>query len=272
MTARVLRPAVLVILGLIWLAPVYLLLVNASKPAAEYAADQVWRPISEFALFDNIREAWEIGSLSEAVTSTALYSVVAPGLAVLLGAAIGFGIVALGLRHGFFWFVLVFGGTVFPLQMILMPLFVGYVEAGIYDSRLGMIAIYTAITVPFSALVMRNFLGGIAHQVFEAAVMDGATTWRIFWRIYLPMSTSALVAVFILQATFVWNDLLLGLSLSQSSDVRPLMTAVAGLQDTYGGLQLTAVLAAGLLASLPTVVLFLATQRIFSRGLNLGQF
>ncbi|WP_053203343.1 carbohydrate ABC transporter permease [Jiangella muralis] len=272
MTARILRPAVLLVLGAIWLAPIYLLLVNASKAPAQYAADQVWRPIGDFALFDNMREAWEIGGLGEAVTSTLLYSIIGPGLAVLFGAAIGFAIVALRLKHGFFWFVLVFGGTVFPLQMILMPLFVGYVEAGIYDSRLGMIAIYTAVTVPFAALVMRNFLGGIAHQVFEAAVVDGASTWRIFWRIYLPMSTSALVAVFILQATFVWNDLLLGLALSQSNEVRPLMTAAAALQDTYGGLQLTAVLAGGLLVSLPTVVLFLSTQRIFSRGLNLGQF
>ncbi|TDE08755.1 carbohydrate ABC transporter permease [Jiangella asiatica] len=272
MAARVLRPAILLILGLIWLVPVYLLVVNAAKPAARYASDQVWRPVGEFALFDNIQEAWELAGLADAVTSTLIYSVVAPALAVLIGAAIGFGIVALRLRHGFFWFVLVFGGTVFPLQMILMPLFVGYVEAEIYDSRLGMLAIYTAITLPFSALVMRNFLGGIAHQVFEAAVMDGATTWRIFWRIYLPMSTSALVAVFILQATFVWNDLLLGLVLSQSDEVRPLMTALTSLQNTYGGSQLVTVLAGGLLVSLPTVVLFLSTQRIFSRGLNLGQF
>ncbi|MBB5785876.1 carbohydrate ABC transporter permease [Jiangella mangrovi] len=272
MAARVLRPAILLILGVVWLAPVYLLVVNAAKPAARYASDQVWRPIGEFALFDNLREAWDLAGLADAVTSTVIYSVAAPALAVLIGAAIGFGIVALRLKHGFFWFVLVFGGTIFPLQMILMPLFVGYVEADVFDTRLGLVAIYTAIAVPFAALVMRNFLGGIAHQVFEAAVVDGASTWRIFWRIYLPMSASALVAVFILQATFVWNDLLLGLVLSQSDEVRPLMTALTSLQDTYGGSSLVTVLAGGLLVSLPTVVLFLSTQRIFSRGLNLGQF
>lgn len=269
---KVLRPLVLTVLGLIWLAPIYLLLVNSSKSAADYARDNVWRPVGEFALFDNIADAWDKAGLADAVTSTAMYSVVAPALAVIAGAAIGFAIVALKLRHGFFWFVLVFGGTVFPLQMVLMPLFVGYAQTGVYDTRLGLIAVYTAISVPFSALVMRNFLGGIAHHVFEAAVMDGATTWRIFWRIYLPMSGSALVAVFILQATFIWNDLLLGLTLSQSSDVRPLMTALTSLQSTYGGSALPTVLAGGLLVSLPTVVLFLSTQRIFTRGLNLGQF
>lgn len=269
---RVLRPALLSLMGIIWLAPVYLMLVNAAKSVPNFDAKAVWEPFTDFALFDNITEVWDRAGLGDAVVSTAIYSVVSPALGVLLGAAIGYAIVSLNLEHGFFWFVLVFGGTIFPLQMVLMPLFVGYAETGLYDTRIGMIAIYTAITVPFSALVMRNFLGGIAHSVFEAAVVDGATTWRIFWRIYLPMSVSALVAVFILQATFVWNDLLLGLTLSQSSDVRPLMTALTSLNSTYGGAPLPVGLAGGLLVSVPTVVLFLATQRIFTRGLNLGQF
>lgn len=272
MMSKVIRVAVLSVLGLIWLAPVYLLVMNASKSDAEYDVDTVWQPFSEFALFENFASAWQKADLSGALVSTALYSVIGPALAVLIGAAIGFGIVALRLRHGFAWFMLVFGGSVFPMQMILMPLFIGYASTGLYDSRIGMIAIYTAISVPLATLVMRNFLSGIAHSVFEAAVVDGANHWRIFWRIYVPMSASALVAVFILQATFVWNDLLLGLVLSQSDEVRPLMTALSGLQSTYGGSTLPTVLAGGLLVSLPTVVLFLSTQRFFSRGLNLGQF
>src|SRR5699024_9334730 len=119
---------------------------------------------------------------------------------------------------------------------------------------------------------MRNFFTGVAHQLFEAAVMDGASTWRIFWRIYLPMASPALVAIFILQATFVWNDLLLGLTLTQSADARPIVTALSALQSTYGGSTMPTVLAGGLLVSLPTVVLFLTTQRIFTKGLSLGQF
>jgi len=198
--------------------------------------------------------------------------VVGPGLAVLVGAAAGFAIVALRLRHGFVWFVVIFAATVLPMQMLLMPLFIGYVETGLYDTRTGMILVYTVISVPFAAFVMRNFFTGIAHQVFEAAVMDGASAWRIFWRIYLPMSTSALVAVFILQATLIWNDLLLGLTLTQSAGTRPVMTALSALQSTYGGSTMPTVLAGGLLVSVPTVVLFLLTQRVFTRGLALGQF
>ena len=190
----------------------------------------------------------------------------------MVGAAAGFAIVALKLRRGFLWFVVIFGGTVFPLQMILLPLFDGYSRVGLYDTRIGMVIVYTAISIPFSAFVMRNFFTGVAASVFEAAVLDGATTWRIFTRMYLPIASSALVAIFILQATFVWNDLLLGLTLTQSDDIRPIVTTLSGMQSTYGGAQMSTVLAAAVLVSLPTVILFLCTQKFFAKGLALGQY
>jgi multiple sugar transport system permease protein len=270
-TSRIVRTTVLVVLGAFWLLPVYLLIVNASKSPLTFTTTEVWRP-DGFSLLPNMLEALELSGLGESVVSTLIYSIVSPAIAVIIGAAAGFAIVALGLRHGFFWFVLIFGGTVFPLQMVVLPLFDAYSRVGLFDTRLGMVVVYTAIAVPFSAFVMRNFFTGIAHSVFEAAVLDGATTWRIFSGVYLPMASSALVAIFILQATFIWNDLLLGLTLSQSDDVRPIIPALAGMQSTYGGAQVSTVLAAGVLVSLPTVILFLFTQRFFARGLALGQY
>lgn len=266
------RKIFLIILGALWLVPVYLLLANASKGPDLYGSVSLWQPGTLGGLWHNIVDAWTRGNLSEGALSTALYAIVSPAIAVLVGAAGGFSIVALRLRHGFFWLVVMFAGSIFPLQMILMPLFIGYAQVDLFDTRVGMILVYTVIAVPFSAFVMRNFFTGIARQVFEAAVVDGASTLRIFWRIYLPMATPALVAIFILQATFIWNDLLLGLTLTQSSAVRPIVTALSALQSTYGGSTMPTVLAGGLLVSIPTVVLFLATQRVFSRGLSLGQF
>lgn len=265
------RKAVLLILGLVWLVPVYLLLANAAKTDDQYGVVSVWKPVGFGGLFDNMAEAWDKGRLSQGILSTAMYSVISPAIAVIIGAAAGYAIVALKLRHGFFWFVVIFASTVIPVQMILMPLFSGFVSFELYDTRIGMIIVYTVIAIPFAAFVMRNFFSGIAREVFEAAGVDGATPWRIFWSIYMPMSTSALLAVFILQATLIWNDLLLGMTLSQSDDVRPVMTALTALQSTYGGSTMQTVLAGGLLVSLPTVVLFLLTQRTFTRGLALGQ-
>lgn len=265
------RRAVLIVLGLIWLGPTYLVVVNAARPAASYDPQQAWQPPGEFALLANFGRALESADLGPSLASTVLYSIASPLLGVVVGALAGYTIVVLRLRHGFWWFLLIFGGTVFPSQMLLIPLFVGYSDAGLYDTRLGMILLYTAINVPLAAFVLRNFYSGVAFSIFEAARMDGASTFRIFWRVYLPISASALVAVFILEFTFVWNDLVFGLTLTTTAEVRPVMTALAGLMtDVYAGTPVPVGLAAGLVCSLPTVVLFLATQRLFARGLSLG--
>lgn len=268
---KALRYGVLVALGIIWLLPAYLLVVNAMKDPLTFTSTQSWIP-TDFHLFENVAAAFELSGLGSSVLSTLLYAIISPTIAVLVGAAAGFAIVALKLKHGFTWFVVIFGGSVFPLQMILLPLFDVYSRTGMFDTRVGMVIIYTVISIPFSAFVMRNFFTGVAHSTFEAAVLDGATTWKIFTRMYLPMASSALVAIFILQATFVWNDLLLGLTLSQSDAIRPIITTLSGMQSTYGGAQMSTVLAAAIIVSLPTVVLFLCTQKFFSKGLALGQY
>lgn len=266
------RRIVLIALGLLWLVPVYLLFANAAKTDEQYGFVSVWKPVALSGILHNFGQAWEKGELGDGLLSTAIYSVLSPAIAVIIGAAAGFAIVALRLRHGFAWFVVIFSSTVIPIQMVLMPLFRGFVKFDLYDTRTGLIILYTALAVPFAAFVMRNFFSGIAREVFEAATVDGASASRVFFRIYLPMSVSALTAVFILQATLIWNDLLIGMTLSRSPEVRPVMTALVAMQSTYGGSTMQVVLAGGLLVSLPTVVLFLLTQRTFTRGMALGQF
>jgi multiple sugar transport system permease protein len=268
----VLRRGALILLGVPWLIPTYLLVVNALRPSTAYDGSEIWRPADEFGLIDNIRLAWEAAQLGPSIGSTFLYAIVSPAVAVVVGALAGFAIVVLRLRGGFWWFMLLFGGTIFPTQMLVIPLFLGYSYQSLYDTRTGLILIYTAVCVPLAAFVLRNFFTGIAYTLFEAARVDGASVWRIFWRIYLPMSLPALGAVFILEFTFIWNDLLFGLTLSQTETVRPIMTAVSSLQSAYAGSTVPVVLAAGLFISLPTVLLFLLTQRLFARGLALGQF
>ncbi|HTF07208.1 MAG TPA: carbohydrate ABC transporter permease [Asanoa sp.] len=266
------RRGTLAVLGLVWLIPVYLLLVNAIKPTASYDTDKIWVPDKSFGLFTNLREAWTSVGLGESIASTALYSVTGPALAVVIGAMAGYAIVVLRLRAGFWWFLLLFGGTVFPTQMLLIPLFLGYSWADLYDRRFGLVLVYTAVSIPLAAFVMRNFFTGVAYEMFEAARVEGASTWHIFRKIYFPLALPALGAVFILEFAFIWNDLLFGLTLSQSDPVRPVMTALSALSSAYAGSSVPVLLAAGLVMSLPTVAVFLAAQRMFARGLALGQF
>lgn len=266
-----LRYGITAVLGLVWLAPLYLVLVNAFRPATSYTGTHLWTPSAHFDLLSNFRLALAAGSLGPGFGATLFYSVVAPAIAVIIGALAGYAITVLRLRHGFAWFMLIYGGTLFPAQMLLIPLFFGYANLNLYDTGLGMVLIYVAIDVPLAAFVMRNFFMSTARTVYESALVDGGRPWGIFWRIYVPMCRVALIAVFVLEFTFVWNDLIFGLILTHSTGVRPLMTALATLSNPYAGVTVPVILSGGLIVSLPTVVLFLATQRLFAKGLTLAQ-
>lgn len=263
------RFASALVLTVFWVLPIALLVMSAAKTPVEFSSTSTLALPESFNLFDNIARAWAKGMASGFVNS-ALYGVVASVIAVILAAMAAYGIVRLRIPQGMFWFLLIYSGTIFPFQMYLIPLFNLYLDTGLYDTRFGIIAFYIAITIPFSVFVMRGFFLTVPWQVQEAAALDGANSWSVFWRIMIPMARAPLILLVLIQFTWIWNDLLFGLVLTKSESVRPIMVALAGMQGVYGASDGPSVIAATLVGSAPTLVLFLALQRYFVRGLTLG--
>ncbi|WIE54005.1 carbohydrate ABC transporter permease [Curtobacterium sp. MCBD17_003] len=262
---RIVRDVVVVVLSALWLVPTYLLVVNAFSSTKSYTGQVVWWP-SGFALFQNMTTAFQTADFGPAMLHSLLYAVVCGVLAVLVASLAGFAVSAIPGRGRVFWFWLIYAGSLFPLQAFLRPLFTGYADTGLYDSQLGLFLIYTATCVPFSFFIMRNHMITLPPEISEAAQLDGANWWRVFSQFYLPLSRSALAAAFIFQFVWVWNELLFGITLSFSTSVRPVMAALAGLQGSYGTVGPPVVLAGALLVSLPTLIVFLAFQRMFVQG------
>jgi multiple sugar transport system permease protein len=264
----VLRPAFLIGLAAIWIIPLYLVLINAAATPEEYARKDRWQPPAEFALGVNIQQALEVTKLGQAIGSTAFYAI-AGGLLSVLGAALAaYAIVSLRVRYGFFWFMLIYLGTIFPFQMYLSPLYTMLVDWNLYNTHVGMLLVYTAIAIPFGTFVIRNHFVSISPEMAEAARLDGATALTIFRHIFVPLSLNAFATVFILQFTWIWNDLLFGLTLSRDENIRPIMAALAALQGQYTQVGPPVALAGALLVSIPTFILFFSVQRVFIRGLR----
>jgi multiple sugar transport system permease protein len=258
-----------IVLTVFWLAPIAILIMNAIKTPQDFLLSTALTPPHSFALLDNAARAWAKG-LSSGFTNSVLYGLSASVCAVILAALAAYSIVRLKIPWGLFWFLLIYSGTIFPFQMYLIPLFNLYLDTGLYDTRLGMIAFYVAITIPFCTFVMRGFFLTVPWQIQEAAALDGASSWQTFWRIMFPMARAPLVLLVLIQFTWIWNDLLFGLVLSKSDDVRPIMVALVGMQGVYGATDGPSVIAATLIGGAPTLILFLFLQRYFIRGLSLG--
>jgi multiple sugar transport system permease protein len=266
---RTLRNGVVLALSLLWFVPTYLLLVNGMTPVARYSGSPRWLP-DGFGLLGNIRSAWVDAALGPALLNSLMYALVSALLAVVVSSLAAFATVVMSVRRRALWFWLIYVGTLLPLQVFIQPLFSAYAKTNLYDTQLGLIIIYMAFCIPFAYFVMRNYLSTIPPEVTEAARIDGASWWRLFWRIHVPLSRSAMVAAFVFQFVAVWNDLLFGISLTTSPNIRPVMAALADLQGTYAGTAPPVALGGALVVSLPTIILFFAAQRFFVSSLKLN--
>lgn len=265
---RHLRSALLALTALIWLVPTYLTVVNAFTDPAEYAGPSWW--FTSFSFAENLRTAFEASDIGAAMGNTLLYSTGAGLASVVIAAMASFAVVVMPVRRPAVWFWVIYAGTLLPLQVFLSPLFSGYAATSLFDTQYGMLLIYTTLAIPFAFFVIRNYMTTAPREMREAAQLDGASWITMFWRIHLPLARGALLAAFLFQFLATWNDLLFGITLSTSPNVRPLMAALAELNGQYSGLGPPVILAAGIVASVPTVALFLIFQRFFVSALRLA--
>ena len=258
------------VLALAWLAPFYYVAVSIFKTNAEYGSGHPlalpgsWQPV-----LGNIYEAWTKTKMGDGMLNSLLYGVVGAGAAIFLAAAASYGLTRIDFRGKSLWFMLIFSGTIFPLQMYLIPLFMGYNNLGLVNSRLGMILFYTAVCIPFPVLVLRNYMAGLPREMDEAARIDGSSEFRIFRSIVLPNCWGPMTALFLVQFTWVWNDLIFSMVLTNREEIRSLMNGLMVLQGSYANTTPNVVMTAALMASLPTVLLFLLLRRHFMNGLKL---
>lgn len=266
--AQRVRDVFLVGAAILWLIPTYLVIVNSFTAPSQYSGPRWW--FESFGFFDNVAVAFETSAIGQAMWNSFLYSTGAALIAVLVAALASFAVVVMPVKRPALWFWAIYTGTILPLQVFLSPLFNGFAATSLYDTQYGMVLIYAAIAIPFAFFVVRNYMTTAPREMMEAAQIDGAGWLSMFVRIHLPLARGALVAAFLFQFLATWNDLLFGITLSTSPNVRPIMAALAELNGQYAGLGPPVILAGGIIASVPTVVLFLGFQRFFVNALRLA--
>jgi multiple sugar transport system permease protein len=256
-------------LALLWLLPFSYVLLAIFKSTAEYAASA---PLS---LPQGVSPCWKISAWpgNRAIwrrpcSTPACMPQWDASLAVLLAAMAAYPLARMPFRQRNLWFLLLFAGTVFPFQMYLIPLFFGFQWAQLLDTHLGMCLLYTAICIPFPVLVLRNYMQNLSLEIDQAARLDGASEFTLFWRIILPNLRGPMSAVFLLQFTWIWNDMLFSSVLGNSPETRSIMNALLVFQGSYAQSGPNIMLTAAVLASLPTLLLFVLLRRQFMQGLR----
>jgi alpha-glucoside transport system permease protein len=284
MTARGSRPTskisllVLSVLATIWLLPTIGLLITSVRERTEAQRTGWWDVI-----LNPLSQKWELGSYASVLSESDLGKSFISSLAVTIPATIlpllfaayaAYGFTFLTFKGREFYFALIIGLLVVPLQGALVPvlkMFISFTEkTGIEISGQYAAAwfVHSAFAMPLAIYILRNYMMTIPNSLIEAARVDGASNFTIFWRLVLPISVPALASFAIFQFLWVWNDYLIAFVFVGSE--RPVLTyTLLSLLGTYGeGWQQVA---AGSFISLSIPLLvFFSLQRYFIRGLTSG--
>ncbi len=260
----------LTILLILFMTPVYGAIVTAFKSQAEVSAGGYWTPPTNLAgeNFARVMDP-EQGNLGLYLGNSLLLTIPASIFSIALGTLAGYGLGKYSFRGDALLFIFIVAGMFLPPQIALIPVFRLMNDIGLYDTLWAVIIIHTAFGIPICTLVMRNFFQVVPNALREAALIDGANEYKIFFRIMLPLTLPALAVLATLQFTWIWNDFLWPFILTQKADSRTIMVGILNLTGQYtvdwGGQA-----AASLIGSLPTLFIFIFLQRYFIRGLTLG--
>lgn len=160
-------------------------------------------------------------------------------------------------------------GLFLPPQVNLLPLYRFINVLGIFDTYWALIIVHVAFGQPICVFILRNFFMNIPHEIQDAAKIDGCNNLWIYSRIIMPLAKPVIAVLFIFQFTWIWNEFLWGIILTQSENIRPVTVGLYNLQGMYT-IEWNIQTAGANLTAIPTILVFLLFQRYFIKGITLG--
>jgi raffinose/stachyose/melibiose transport system permease protein len=261
---RLARQLVVLFFTLLSLFPVYFMLVSALKSKADYLANKFNLPLRP--ILDNFQTAFAGEKFLTRFANSAILTVGAVTVSLVIACLAAYAFARMQFPGKRTLFNLMLSLMVVPPVVMVVPLFVTMVRLKLVNTYQGAILIYIGLLLPFSIYMMTNFFQTIPHEIVDAARIDGCSTFGVFTRILMPLSAPAVITLIVVNALWVWNELLIALIFLQRDEMKTLMVGIASMRSRIY-VDIPATMAGLLVATIPIVVLYIFGQRYFIRGL-----
>jgi len=255
------------VLLIITLFPIALTVLNALKPSAEIVQNPLALP--SVIRWDNFTRAWTDANFGQ----TLLNSAVLTGLTIILvcstGSLTAYVLARQKIKR---WKILTFyllASTTAPIQLFLFPLYFGFARFGLINNPVAVAFIYTAVYSPFAIMLLRTYFLAVPKELEEAALIDGATHWQVFRRVFLPIVSPGILTVALIIGLYSWNEFLIATTFLQGQDRLTAVVSFFLLSGQYSS-DWGEIMAAALIIILPIVILFVLLQRHFIEGMAGG--
>ncbi|PVG84847.1 ABC transporter permease [Nocardioides gansuensis] len=268
---------VVAILALVWLFPLAWALLNSFRDYG-YTQANGYLSFGGWTL-DNYRQSWEQGRFGLHFKNSVIITVPAVLLTLWLSSMVAFVLARFSYRFNLTLLGIFLAANLLPPQALLIPVFRLFREiplplfmsdsGSMLNSFWSLILVNTAFQMGFCTFVLSNYMKTLPHEIYESAMLDGASVWRQYWQLTMPLVRPALAALATLQVTWVYNEFFWATVLLQQGDKFPITSALNNLRGQF--FTDTNLVAAGsVVVALPVLVVFFALQKQFVSGLTLG--
>ena len=274
--SRALDYGVLLVAAFFFLAPLYVMLATSLKDAEQIRNGNLLS-LPHAINFDAWSLAWsgactgtDCRGLQPYFINSVLMAVPAVLISTAWGALNGYVLSLWKFRGSDTLFGFMLFGVFMPFQVVLLPMSQVLGWLGISSSVGGLVLVHCLAGLASTTLFFRNYYTAIPKELVNAARMDGAGFWTIFWRLIVPMSTPIVMVTLIWQFTAIWNDFLFGVAFS-GADSKPITVGLNNMANTTSSVKSYNVdMAAALIAGLPTMLVYILAGQYFVKGLTAG--
>ncbi|MFJ6634987.1 carbohydrate ABC transporter permease [Streptomyces sp. NPDC091376] len=254
--------------SLVWLflvgLPLYVMLIATFQSRADYAANGPLAFPDNFTLDNYVNDLND--GFAQYFLNTVIVTVAVVGIVLLLVPPLAYAIVRSQGRTTGVVFRLFLLGLAIPSQAVIVPMFYVISKAGLYDNLIGVILPTAAFAMPVCALILTGVMRDITPELYEAMTVDGASPWRTFFQLVLPLSKSGLSTIVVFSALQAWNGFLFPLVLTQSAGTKVITMGLYDFQTEHG-VDIPGLLAAVVLSMLPILLVYLFARRALVQGL-----
>jgi raffinose/stachyose/melibiose transport system permease protein len=258
----------LIVLALAWVAPAVFIVATSLKSTPDVMNTGAFTPPTEVFL-QNYPSAWQRGRFNVTFLNSVIITLVKVPLGLALSAMAAYALSRVELRGKKALLALLIFGTMIPFQVMLAPLFTLVNSMGLLNTYIGVWLPYIAFGVPYQVFILHGFFKDVPKELSEAALIDGASHFTTFRRIFLPISLPVLAALLILDFVSTWNEFAMALVLLLDGKNWTLPLSLMAFQGEFGS-DYGPLNAAIVTTVMPAVIVYLIFQRYFVGGLTAG--
>jgi multiple sugar transport system permease protein len=266
---RALYKAALPISLLLWLAPIIAVALTSIRGQADLTSGNYWGLPTQWQMAENYAAVFRNTPILHYIGNSFLVTIPTVIGAVALSCLAGFALGIYRFKLNLAVFFIFVGGNFVPFQILMVPVRDLSLRMGLYDTITGLALFHIAFQSGFCTFFMRNFIRDLPSELIDAARVEGASEFQIFWRVVLPLVRPAIAALAVLIFTFIWNDYFWATVLIQGDHAMPVTGGLKTLNGQWVA-QWQLVSAGSIVAALPPVVIFFLMQKHFIAGLTMG--